>query len=182
MNDVFFHPKLVHLPMALGALMPLVAFAIALAWWRGWLPSKTWWLAVGLQLVLVGSSVVALRSGEAEEARVEPIVGESRLEAHEEAAKIFTASTAFVLVMMVTAAAAHTKRSGLPLALGASMATLAVLGLGIRTGGAGGRLVYEHGAASAYTKGATGNAAEPGHDGAKRGAAEASGHEAGDDD
>ena len=177
MNDVFFHPKLVHLPMALGALMPLVAFAIALAWWRGWLPSKTWWLAVGLQLVLVGSSVVALRSGEREEERVEHVVGEARIAAHEEAAKAFTGATAFVLVMMLTAAAAHTKRAGLPLALGASMATLAVLGLGIRTGGAGGRLVYEHGAASAYTKGAAGPSASP-----ERGGAEASRHEAGDDD
>jgi hypothetical protein len=167
MNDVFFHPKLVHLPMALGALMPLVAFAIALAWWRGWLPSKTWWLAVGLQLVLVGSSVVALRSGEREEERVEHVVGEARIAAHEEAAKAFTGATAFVLVMMMTAAAAHTKRSGLPLALGASMATLAVLGLGIRTGGAGGRLVYEHGAANAYTKGATGDAATQTPDGAQ---------------
>ncbi|MBK8011754.1 MAG: hypothetical protein IPK13_10400 [Deltaproteobacteria bacterium] len=65
MDTLFFHPKIVHVPMALGILMPFIAGGIALAWWRKWLPARTWVLAVVLQSVLVASGIVALQTGEA---------------------------------------------------------------------------------------------------------------------
>lgn len=37
MDQRFFHPKIVHLPMALAVLIPLIAGGVAIAWWRGWL-------------------------------------------------------------------------------------------------------------------------------------------------
>jgi hypothetical protein len=52
---------------------------------------------------------------------------------------------------------ARLRRSGLPTAAAATLGTLLVLGLGYRTGQAGGSLVYQHGAAQAYF-GATGSA------------------------
>lgn len=75
--------------MALGVLMPLIAGGLVFAWWRNWLPWRAWLVAVGLQIVLVASGVVALRSGEVEEERVERVVSESLIEAHEEAAEVF---------------------------------------------------------------------------------------------
>jgi len=51
---------------------------------------------------------------------------------------------------MLAAAAFGRKRSGLPTAAVATLGTLVVLGLGYRTGQAGGSLVYEHGAAQAF--------------------------------
>jgi hypothetical protein len=51
---------------------------------------------------------------------------------------------------MLLAAALKSRRAGLPTAAAATVGTLLVLGLGYRTGQAGGSLVYEHGAAQAY--------------------------------
>lgn len=151
MDTLLFHPKLVHVPMALGMLMPLIAGGVLLAWWRGWLPRRGWLFAIGLQAILVGSGVLALRSGEAEEDRVEQVVAESLIERHEEAAQAFVLGSAGVLALMVLAAALGSRRSALPLAAAATLGTLGVVGLGYRTGQAGGSLVYEHGAAQAYS-------------------------------
>ena len=35
MEALFFHPKLVHVPIALAVLMPLLSGSLLLAWWRG---------------------------------------------------------------------------------------------------------------------------------------------------
>lgn len=72
--------------MALGVLMPLVAGGLLLSWWRGWLPARSWLIAVLLQGVLLGSGAVAMNTGEDEEERVEQVVAEHLIEAHEEAA------------------------------------------------------------------------------------------------
>jgi hypothetical protein len=63
MDALLFHPKLVHVPMALAVLMPLIAAGLLLAWWRNWLPGRGWFLAIVLQAILLGSGVLALRSG-----------------------------------------------------------------------------------------------------------------------
>lgn len=162
MDALFFHPKVVHVPMALGVLMPLIAGALAFAWWRNWLPWRAWLVAVALQIVLVASGVAALRTGEVEEERVERVVSESLIEAHEEAAEVFVWGSGAVLALMVAAAAFGQKRSGQRIAAIATLGTFVVLGLGYRTGHAGGSLVYEHGAAQAYgTVGAGAVRAEP---------------------
>ncbi len=150
MDALLFHPKVVHIPMALTVLMPLVAGGLALAWWRNWLPWRAWFVAIGLQAILLVSGVVALRTGEAEEERVERVVSARLIEAHEEAAEVFVWVSGAVLAVMLAAAAFGPRRSGLPVASAATLGTLIVLGLGYRTGQAGGSLVYEHGAAQAY--------------------------------
>jgi uncharacterized membrane protein len=154
MQSLLFHPKLVHLPMALAILMPLVAFGLWLAWRRGWLPARTWLVATALQAILVGSGVLSLRSGEAEEETVEGIVGEAAIEAHEEAAELFVWASGGVLALMGVAWALSSRRAGPTIALAASVGTLVVFVLGYRTGQAGGELVYRHGAAQAYVDGA----------------------------
>lgn len=152
MDATFFHPKVVHLPIALGLLMPLVAGGLALAWWRGWLPRRAWTIAVILQAVLLASGIAALRTGDAEEAQVERVVAEHLIEAHEEAAEGFVLGSAVVLAVMLAAGFLGQRRAGLPLAAASLVGTLVVLGLGYRTGHAGGSLVYEHGAAQAYSR------------------------------
>ncbi|MBX7196157.1 MAG: hypothetical protein K1X94_29140 [Sandaracinaceae bacterium] len=150
MEALPFHPMVVHVPMALAVLMPLVAGGLALAWWRGWLPARAWLLAVGLQAVLLASGMAALRTGGVEEERVERVVSEALIEEHEEAAEAFVGASAFVLVLMGAAAWLGERPRALPAAIAATAGTILVLGLGVRTGHAGGSLVYEHGAASAY--------------------------------
>ncbi len=151
MEALLFHPKLVHVPMALAVLMPVLAGGLLLAWWRGWLPGRTWIIAVVLQAVLVGSGLLAMRSGEAQEPRVEKVVAERAIEQHEEAAEVFMWASGAVLALMALGAGLASRRPGRPLAAAATLGTVAVLGLGYRTGQAGGSLVYEHGAAQAYT-------------------------------
>lgn len=163
MDAPFFHPKLVHVPIALGVLMPLVASALALAWWRGWLPRRVWVLAIGLQAVLLGSGVLALRSGEADEDRVERIVSEQYIERHEASAQAFVWASGAVLALMLVAGGMGSRRAGLPVAALAAVGTLVVLALGYRAGQGGGDLVYRHGAAQAYTNSSpvSGSAGEP---------------------
>lgn len=151
MDALLFHPKLVHVPMALGVLMPVIAGGVLLAWWRGWLPRRAWFVALALQAILLGAGVLALRSGEVEEHRVEGVVGERFIEEHEEAAQVFVWASAGVLALMSLAALLGARRSALPTAAAATLGTLLVLGFGYRTGQAGGSLVYQHGAAEAHT-------------------------------
>jgi uncharacterized membrane protein len=150
MDTLFFHPKIVHLPIALGVVMPLLAGGLLLAWWRDWLPARAWAISVALQALLVASGVAALQSGEAEEDRVERVVAERHIEEHEEAAEAFVAASGAVLGAMLLGLVAARTRAGKPLAAAATVGTLVVLGLGYRTGQAGGALVYQHGAAAAY--------------------------------
>jgi hypothetical protein len=149
MDALFFHPKWVHLPIALGVLMPLIAGGTLLAWWRQGLPRQAWALVALLQLVLVGSGVVALRTGEADEERVEGVVVEAAIEAHEEAAQAFVIASGVVLAITLLPLALRGP-AGKAAAVAALLGTLVVLGLGYRTGEAGGELVYRHGAANAY--------------------------------
>ncbi len=151
MDTLFFHPKVVHIPIALGALMPLLAGGILLSWWRQWLPVRTWVLVVGLQALLLGSGIIALQSGESEEDRVEQIVAEQAIEAHEEAAELFVGASGGVLGLMLLALAISRSKGGLPAASVATLGTVVVLALGYRTGQAGGDLVYRHNAASVYS-------------------------------
>lgn len=157
MDALLFHPKLVHVPMALGVLMPLIAGGLLLAWWRNWLPRRGWFLAIALQAILLGSGLLALRSGEAEEDRVERVVAERFIEEHEHAAESFVWASGGVLALMLLAGALGSRRTSLPTAAVATLGTLVVLGLGYRTGRAGGSLVYQHGAAQAHV-----GAADPG--------------------
>lgn len=165
MFDLPMHPKIVHLPMALAVLMPLIAGGLLLAWWRQWLPSRAWLMAVGLQGVLVLSSVMAMRSGEGDEERVEKVVSGKIIHEHEEAAELFTWTAAGLFAVMIGAALTASRRPGLPLAAVAALGTLGVAGLGYRAGQAGGELVYRHGAAQVFASGAA-LPQGPVHDGA----------------
>ena len=142
------HPAIVHVPLALAALMPLAAAAVALAVWRGWLPARSWSLVVLLQLALVGGAWLAVETGEGDEERVEDVVKESVLETHEERADAFLWIAAAGLV--VTGVGLLGGRAG---AFGRAVAVAAALGVlvaAIRVGESGGELVYRHGAANAY--------------------------------
>lgn len=143
------HPKIIHLPIALSVLMPLISAGLLLAWVRGWLPRRAFLIALLLQAVLVGSAYAGIRSGEADEERVEAVMSEAPIEEHEEASKAFTVAAAVVLVIMAAAFLPNERaaRSGAALSF---LGTLVVLGLGYRAGAAGGRLVYVHGATDAF--------------------------------
>jgi len=146
------HPFIVHLPIALSLLMPLLAAAALLAWWRGWLPGRRLWLAVvTCQALLVVAGFAALRTGEAEEERVEAFVAESSLEQHEALATRLLIGAGAVLLVAALPLVIRRATQARAAALLATLGMVAVTALALQTGKAGGELVYRHGAAAAYT-------------------------------
>jgi uncharacterized membrane protein len=147
------HPAVVHLPIALALLVPLLAFAALIAARAGWLPARAWAFVVLLQACLVGSAYVAIETGEDEEERVERVVAERHIEDHEERAERLLWGAGIVL--LVGAAGLAPGRVGsLARPLGFAL-SLGVLALAVDVGHSGGELVYRHGAASAYTSDAS---------------------------
>lgn len=148
------HPVVVHFPMALAALLPIAAVVALWAIARGSNPRYTWLIAVALTVALAGSAWIALETGEAEEERVEVFVAEGPIHEHEEAAERFLALSAVLAVVAVAGLLSGTP--GRAARLVATAGTLVVLAAGVQVGSAGGKLVYEHGAAQAYTTGGAG--------------------------
>lgn len=150
MNDLPWHPKLVHLPLALAVLVPLLGSGVLLAWWRGWLERRAWWLIVAMQVLLLVSGMAAKQSGEGDEDIVEQAgIPHEVIHEHEEHADQFLAGV-FVVMLAAIGAACVDEKLGLGLA-GATLAlSLVVLALGVRVGSSGGALVYQHGAAAAH--------------------------------
>lgn len=145
------HPKVVHIPIALCIVMPLVVLATLLGFARGWFSPGVWALAVMLQAIQLGGAVMALRSGEADEKVIEGYASDEAIHRHEEAAELFTFATGGTLALLAaTWAMRNRRRLALGLAAAAFVGTAGVAYAGYVVGDAGGRLVYISGAADAH--------------------------------
>jgi uncharacterized membrane protein len=144
------HPAIVHFPIALSVLAPLLAVIAAVAIRAGRVSSRAWAAVVLCQVLLAGASWLAVETGEREEEEVEDVVGERNIHEHEEAAE------RFLLIAGVTAAVSAGGLLAGPIGGAARLATVAagaaVVAAGIAVGHSGGELVYRHGAASAYVE------------------------------
>ena len=150
---------LVHSPIVLAVLAPLLAAGAFWAIQSERLPRRSWLGIVILQIALVGTVWIATETGENEEDRVERVVAERHIEEHEEAAGRFLPLAA--LVLPLAAAGLLSGRVGTinrALTVALSLAALAAAG---STGHSGGELVYRHGAAAAYLQPGTGDAGSP---------------------
>lgn len=142
------HPAVVHFPIVLMAFLPLVAGGVLWAIRRGAAP-RTWALVALTSALLAASAFVAIRTGESQEDTVEPVVSEQALHAHEEAADAFMLASAVVLGLALVGFARGV--SGRAARLATLVGSLVLVWFGWRVGDQGGKLVYQHGAASAYT-------------------------------
>jgi hypothetical protein len=148
------HPAVVHFPVVLAFLLPIFA---GFALWtirRGTAPRRAWAIPLGLSAALALSSWVAVETGEAQDERVENVVSERPLETHEEAAELFLALSAGLLV--VSAVGLVRGRVGTAARVAATVGAVGLVIGATRVGHTGGQLVYRYGAASAYATGATG--------------------------
>jgi uncharacterized membrane protein len=153
------HPAVVHLPIALAVIVPLAAVATSVAVARRWIAPRAWAGVVLLQALLVGSTWLALETGEHEEERVERVVTEAPIEQHEEAAQRFLA---VAVVGLVALGAGLLPRGGGAMGrVAGTVATVGVLAAGVAVGHSGGQLVYRHGAAMAYAPAAGADGALP---------------------
>lgn len=142
------HPAIVHFPVVLAFLLPI--FAIGSLWVirRGAAARRAWAIPVALSAALALSAFVAVKTGEAQEDRVEDVVPGHALDTHEDAAELFlTASGILMLVTVAGLAGGVVGRSARLLATGGAVALVFAAA---SVGHSGGELVYRHGAASAY--------------------------------
>lgn len=146
------HPLVVHLPLVLAVFMPLLGIIAWLALGRANPALPFLRLFVAGQLLLSAASFIALETGEEEEDAVERFVPHDALEEHEERAEGFLWGSHLVSVASLVALLIRRPKMRRILAGVATLGTLVVLVLAIRTGHAGAELVYRHGAARAYVE------------------------------
>ncbi len=142
MYSLPLHPAVVHLPLGLAAVTPLLAAGLAFAIWKGFLPRRAWVVVVVCQALLVSGAVVALRTGEAEEERVEKRITERAIEQHEELAEQFVWGAGVTLAISAAGLVLGTGQVPVALMAAATFATVVTGGLGLRVGHAGGNLVH----------------------------------------
>ncbi len=167
------HPAVVHAPLGLALAIPLVLAGLTYLVVRGKAGPRSLLLAAALQAIVVVSGLVALGTGNAEEERVERIVSEAAIEHHETLATLFVVAAGVVLLTTIGAAVLKAGWSR-ALAVASTIGSVAVLGLGLAVGHAGGELVYGQGAAQAYVS--------PGGEPTLSGAGRTARGETGDDD
>lgn len=155
LSNLPLHPAIVHLPLGLAFVAPVVAAILLSLALAGKLARTHVIIAVALQAILVASAVAALQTGEGAEDRAERVVNERYIEAHEDRAQAFTVVAAVTLAIMLGAFALAGRQVAARAVLALALAmTVGVAGLAVRTGHAGGELVYVHGAASAWSNAA----------------------------
>ncbi len=148
------HPAVVHFPIVLAVLLPIFAAGALWAIHRGARARRAWALPLALAAALSLSALVALRTGQGQEERVESVVPERALHVHEEAGERFLVLSAILLVVMAGGLLAGTP--GTAARLVGTLGAVALIVAAVQVGDAGGQLVYRHGAAAAYVPGAQG--------------------------
>ena len=145
------HALIVHFPLALAFLMPVLVLVMAFMMKKKKISNEGWLIIVGLQLVMTATGYASLQTGETEESIVERVVDKKLIHEHEEAAEIFVGSTVIGLALSI---AVYFLRAELQLYVQLGIAFIGLLStyFAFNAGKLGGELVYEHGAASAYAQ------------------------------
>ena len=142
------HPAVVHFPVVLAFLLPIFAVAAVVAIRRGARPRRAWGIPLAVAVALAVSAWLAVETGEAQDERVEHVVAEQPLSAHEEMAETFLAMSAGLAV--IAAAGLLQGVVGRTARLTTAAGALALVVGAARVGHSGGQLVYRYGAAAAY--------------------------------
>jgi uncharacterized membrane protein len=168
------HPAIVHFPIVFMILLPLVGLGALYAIRRG-SGRLVWALPVAFAAALAASTWLAVETGESQEEKVEEVVAEPALNAHEESAERFLWLSGALLLL---AGAGLVKgRLGGAARIAATVGSVGLAALGAQVGHTGGKLVYQYGAASAYAQPGTGG--EGGAGGESTGTAARNGEERG---
>lgn len=146
-----WHPKLVHVPIALCILMPPVTIGILLLVRLGWMDRRSLLVAAGLQVALAGASLMALYTGHQDAVAVEGYASDAAMDAHDTRAHQFVyvavATVGLFGFLLYSGRKPHLQRA----AAAAVVAAVVAQGYaGYRVGDAGGRLVYVSAAADAH--------------------------------
>lgn len=151
MKPELLHPAVVHLPLGIAVVLPILALLAAWLYFRrrdSGAAFTRFWLA--LVICLVAASVgafLAHETGEAGEHAIGKSLPEAAIELHEKYATIFSILlyTATAVGVFVFFAKGRLKSYAILLV---ALLSAAALYVGILTGNAGGELVYQHKAAN----------------------------------
>jgi len=146
------HPMLVHLPLALGALSPILCGAIGYAIGRRGAAETLWAWVVAAHFVLLASSGAAALLGETDARRIQTRIDSEAVQSHEDDGHrlLMACALAFGLALAgLVLPKRRARRAAMAAAFAASLicATLAVV-----AGHGGAVLVYQHGAAAAWSE------------------------------
>lgn len=145
------HPAVVHFPVVLAFLLPLFAGGAVWAIRRGARPRRAWSLPLAVAAALALSAWAAVETGEDQDERVERVVAEQPLSAHEEMAEAFLTGSA--VLVTVAAVGLVGGLAGRVARVVTALGSVALVVGAARVGHSGGQLVYRYGAASAYASG-----------------------------
>jgi hypothetical protein len=137
------HPAVVHFPIVFMMLLPVAAIGALWAVRRGGRVLLAWAFPVATAAALAASSWAAVETGEDVADRAEDVVGEQRVESHEEAAERFLLLSTGVLVVM--AAGFLRGNAGRAARTVGSVAALGLIIAGYQVGHSGGQIVYGDG-------------------------------------
>ncbi len=149
MVGVPWHPQIVHLPLALALLLPLVALIVMVCIRKQKFSTHVWILVAGLQVLTTASGYLAMETGEDDERAVAKLVGKAPVHEHEERAEMFVAFSVAASVLAIATIIVKPSVQ-LYLMLTAFVLMLGQMGLAWRTGASGGELIYVHKAANAH--------------------------------
>ncbi|MCB0376962.1 MAG: hypothetical protein KDD33_00590 [Bdellovibrionales bacterium] len=151
MFDIPYHPMVVHLPIALAIIIPILSLFLWGAIKCKKASAKSWGILVVLTALYLVSSLAAVKSGEFDEDLVEDKIGKKLVHEHEERGeKIPWVAGVLLIAYTVTYVTGRSKLSWTH-KLCTVLSIAAVYPI-ILAGHSGGQLVYKHGAASAHTK------------------------------
>ena len=157
------HPAIVHFPVVLAFLLPLFIAGAFVAIRKGARVRRAWLLPLAGAAALALSAWLAVETGESQGERVERVVSERALDAHEETAELFMVASIGVALVAVAGFAGGL--SGRAARVLTTVGALALVGLVARVGHSGGQLVYRYGAARAFaTQGGADGAVTSGAD------------------
>lgn len=146
------HPAIVHFPVVLAVILPFFAIGAVWAIRRGARPLRAWAIPLSMAAALAASAWLAVETGEAQDERIESVVSEKPLSAHEEMAETFLAGSvliaAFATIGLVRGMTGRIAR------VATAAGSLVLVAGAARVGHSGGQLVYRYGAASAYASNA----------------------------
>jgi uncharacterized membrane protein len=140
MLDLPVHPIIVHFPIAIGCLLPLLMLLNIVAMRRWQWPQKTWWMIVAFQLIFLLSSIAAVEAGEwDEENRSAPMA--AGMADHEEWGEKVPIAAGVMLVLTLVPLFIRKRNHSMMIACIVGSAVVVVLL--IKVGHTGGLLVYD---------------------------------------
>lgn len=141
------HPIVVHFPIALAFLLPLLTLLIWFGVKKEAVRPRMWISVIALNGALFGFAWLAEYTGEMDEHKVEKIVGEEIMEDHEDWGKSVLWVSGIVFALSFAPLIAHRSEGARVIYLLGTLGTLLPVSFAAHSGGI---MIYKHNAAQAH--------------------------------